>query len=104
MYATRVRAVGEDRESYNYTYDLFVRRYPDVVKAAMRISSTEASTRLLARAVELAGALTSRQAQKLFDWDEERVARTALKLEASRQLARARSGRDEMLVLPALLG
>ena len=103
MYATRVRAVGEDRESYNYTYDLFVRRYPEVVKAALHISSTEAATRLLARAIELAGALTPRQTQKLFDWDEERVVRTAAKLEGSRKLARARSGRDELLVLPGLV-
>ncbi len=103
MYATRVRAVGEDRESYNYTYDLFVRRYPEVVKAAEGISSTEAATRLLARAIELAGAITSRQAQKLFDWDGERVARTAARLEGARKLARARSGRDELLVLPELV-
>ncbi len=103
MYATRVRAVGEDRESYNYTYDLFVRRYPAVVKAALRISSGDAATRLLTRAIELAGAMTPRQAQKLFDWEEERVARAATKLEAAHKLARAGSGRDQLLVLPVLV-
>src|SRR3979411_3535893 len=49
MYVARVRAVGEGREDYNYTYDLFVHRYPEIVKAAERLSSAHAAgTRLYA--------------------------------------------------------
>ena len=37
MVAETVKAVGERSDDYNYTYDLFVRRYPEVVKAAERL-------------------------------------------------------------------
>ncbi len=70
MYVARVRAVGEGREDYNYTYDLFVRRYPEIVRSAERISSSDATLSLLERAVELAGAVTPRQLARLFEWDE----------------------------------
>jgi len=70
MYVARVRAVGEGREDYNYTYDLFVRRYPEIVKAAERISSPDATQALLERAVELAGAVSPKQIARLFEWDE----------------------------------
>jgi len=70
MYVARVRAVGEGREDYNYTYDLFVRRYPEIVKAAERISSSDATQVLLERTVELAGAVTPKQLARLFEWDE----------------------------------
>ena len=70
MYVARVRAVGEGREDYNYTYDLFVRRYPETVKAAERISSADATLALLERTVELAGAVTQKQIARLFEWDE----------------------------------
>ncbi|HUQ16669.1 MAG TPA: hypothetical protein VM070_02670 [Candidatus Saccharimonadales bacterium] len=81
MYVARVRAVGEGREDYNYTYDLFVRRYPEIVKAAERISSADASLALLDRTVELAGAVTPKQLARLFEWDEalqERAIRRAV--------------------------
>lgn len=81
MYVARVRAVGEGREDYNYTYDLFVRRYPEIVKAAERISSADASLALLDRALELAGAVTPRQLARLFEWDDalqERAIRRAV--------------------------
>ena len=102
MYVTRVRAVGETHEDYNYTYDLFTRRYPEAVKAAERLSSAEAMTTLLARALDLAGAVTSRQAERLFDWDEASAARTIARLEAAGRLARRPSGRDALLLLPDL--
>ena len=70
MYVARVRAVGEGREDYNYTYDLFVRRYPEIVKAAERISSPDATAALLERAIELAGAVSPKQIARLFEWDE----------------------------------
>ncbi|GAC1487769.1 MAG: hypothetical protein NVS1B1_03820 [Candidatus Limnocylindrales bacterium] len=81
MYVARVRAVGEGREDYNYTYDLFVRRYPEIVKAAERISSADACLALLDRTVELAGAVTPKQLGRLFEWDEalqERAIRRAV--------------------------
>jgi hypothetical protein len=98
MYLARVRAVGEGREDYNYTYDLFVRRYPETVRAAERMSSSEAMGALLSRLVELAGGVTERQIAKLFDWSEERVAHAVRRLEAKRALARV----DGVLVLPTL--
>src|SRR5437016_3218242 len=55
MYVARVRAVGEGREDYNYTYDLFVRRYPETVGAAERMSSSEAMIALLAHLLGLYG-------------------------------------------------
>lgn len=61
MYVARVKAVGEGREDYNYTYDLFVRRYPETVKSAERISSSDAMTMLLRRLLELAGGVTAKQ-------------------------------------------
>src|SRR2546427_10928144 len=36
MYVARVRAVGEGREDYHYTYDPFVRRYPELVRIGGR--------------------------------------------------------------------
>ena len=70
MYVARVRAVGEGREDYNYTYDLFMRRYPEIVKSAERISSSDATLSLLERTVELAGAASRKQVARLFEWDE----------------------------------
>ncbi|MGH2498847.1 MAG: AlkZ-related protein, partial [Candidatus Limnocylindria bacterium] len=75
MHVARVRAVGEGREDYNYTYDLFARRYAAAVRAAERVSSPDAAAALLQRALELAGGLTARQAEQLFDWEGDRVAR-----------------------------
>ena len=47
MYVALVRAVGEGREDYNYTYDLFGRRYPEALKAAEQLSSADAMRALL---------------------------------------------------------
>src|SRR5919204_1526720 len=74
MYVARVRAVGEGREDYNYTYDLFVRRYPETVRAAERLSSAEATGSLLSRLLELSGGVSEHQVARLFDWTEDRVA------------------------------
>ena len=79
MYVARVRAVGEGREDYNYTYDLFVRRYPEIVKAAERISSSDATLALLERTLELAGAVTPKQLARLFEWDEALQERATLR-------------------------
>jgi hypothetical protein len=98
MYVARVRAVGEGREDYNYTYDLFVRRYPETVRAAERSSSADAMTALLAHLLELAGGVTERQVAKLFDWSEERVAHAIARLEAKKALVRS----NGLLVLPTL--
>jgi len=100
MYVARVKAVGEGREDYNYTYDLFVRRYPETVKSAERISSNDAMTTLLRRLLELAGGVTTKQASRLFDWDDEQTERTTARLEAKRGVARI----DGTLVLPELVG
>ncbi len=102
MYVTRVRAVGEGREDYNYTYDLFARRYPEAVKAADRISSADATRALLERSLELAGAITVRQLERLFEWGDDRTRRTIDRVEAASGLVRAVRGRDTLLVLPSL--
>ena len=98
MYVARVRAVGERSDDYNYTYDLFVRRYPETVKAAERLSSADATVALLERLLELAGGVTVKQIGRLFDWDAERTDRAARHVEAKRGLARA----EGMLVLSEL--
>src|SRR5213083_320671 len=98
MYVARVRAVGEGREDYNYTYDLFVHRYPEVVRAAERASSADAMSALLAHLLGLSGGVTERQVTKLFDWSEDRVAHVARRLEMKKALVRA----DGLLVLPTL--
>jgi hypothetical protein len=99
MYVARVKAVGEGREDYNYTYDLFVRRYPETVKSAELISSNDAMTTLLRRLLELAGGVTTKQVKRLFDWDDEQTERTTARLEAKRGVARV----DGTLVLPELV-
>ena len=73
MYMSRVKAVGERSDDYNYTYDLFVRRYPETVKAAERLSSSEAAVVLLRRLLDLAGGVTPKQVQRLFDWENDRT-------------------------------
>ncbi len=98
MYVARVRAVGEGREDYNYTYDLFVHRYPETVRAAASASSADAMTALLARLLDLAGGVSEAKVTKLFDWSEDRVAHVARRLETKKQLVRA----DGLLVLPTL--
>jgi len=100
MYVARVRAVGSGREDYNYTYDLFVRRYPETVKAAERLSSADATATLLERTLSLAGALTRKQLLRLFEWDDEVAARAIDRLEQAGALVR----RDVTLVLPSLAG
>ncbi len=104
MYVAMVRAVGEGREDYNYTYDLFVRRYPEAVQAAEAVSSAEAADVVLARLVELAGAVTAAQAQRLFEWDDERIKRALGRCEAAGALRRVRGGRAELIILPSLAG
>lgn len=98
MYVARVKAVGERSDDYNYTYDLFVRRYPETVKAAEKLSSNDATAALLRRLLELAGGVTPKQVTRLFDWDEERTARATLRVEEKRGLVRV----DGMLVLPGI--
>src|ERR671937_3076897 len=88
MYVARVKAVGERSDDYNYTYDLFVRRYPETVRAAERVSSADANAAVLRRLVELAGGVSAKQIQRLFDWDDERAARTIAQLEAKRAAVR----------------
>jgi DNA-binding Lrp family transcriptional regulator len=98
MYIARVRAVGEGREDYNYTYDLFVRRYPETVRAAERASSADAIAALLGHLLALAGGVTEAQITKLFDWSSDRVAHAARRLEMKNALVRE----DGLLVLPRL--
>ncbi|HKW79139.1 MAG TPA: crosslink repair DNA glycosylase YcaQ family protein [Candidatus Limnocylindria bacterium] len=98
MYVARVKAVGERSDDYNYTYDLFVRRYPETVRAAERTSSSDASAALLSRLLDLAGGVTPKQIRRLFDWDDERAARAIKRVEAKRGLVRV----DGTLVLPQL--
>ena len=100
MYVARVKAVGEGREDYNYTYDLFVRRYPETVKSAERIASNDAMAALLRRLLELAGGVTTKQVKRLFEWDDEQTDRTIARLEAKHGVARV----DGTLVLPELVG
>ncbi len=88
MYVARVRAVGEGREDYNYTYDLFVHRYPETVKAAERLSSADATATLLERTLTLAGAVTEKQLRRLFEWDEDVAARAIARLEGAKKLVR----------------
>ena len=98
MYLARVRAVGEGREDYNYTYDLFVHRYPEVVRAAERMTSADAMSALLARLLVLAGGVTERQVGKLFDWTDDRVTHLVTRLETQNALVRI----EGALVLPTL--
>lgn len=100
MYVARVKAVGEGREEYNYTYDLFVRRYAEVVKAAEPVASADARARILGAAVGLAGALTEKQAGKLFDWGDGPLRRAADRLAAAGALVRLERGREAIFVLP----
>lgn len=102
MYVARVRAVGEGREDYNYTYDLFGRRYPEAVKTAERVPSAEATRVLLERSLGLAGALTVRQLERLFEWGEDRTRRAVERVESAGGLVRSARGRDTLLVLPSL--
>jgi winged helix DNA-binding protein len=88
MYVARVKAVGERSDDYNYTYDLFVRRYPETVKAAEKLSSSDATATLLRRLLALAGGVTGKQVMRLFDWDEPTATRTIAQVEAKRGLAR----------------
>ncbi len=99
MYVARVKAVGEGREEYNYTYDLFVRRYPEAVRAAGPIASADARGRVLGRALELAGALTERQASKLLDWGEEPLRRALDRVVAAGTAVRRGTGREAIVVL-----
>ena len=80
MYLARVKAVGERSDDYNYTYDLFVRRYPETVKAAERLGSSDATALLLRRLLALAGGVTPRQVQRLFDWENDRAKKAIDKL------------------------
>src|SRR6266704_3755085 len=98
MYVARVRAVGEGREDYNYTYDLFVHRYPETVRAAERATSADAMTALLAHLLDLTGGVSEAKVTKLFDWSEARVAHAARRLELKKALVRT----DGLLVLPTL--
>ena len=99
MYVARVKAVGEGRADYNYTYDLFVRRYPEIVRSAERISSNDAMTTLLRRLLDLAGGVTAKQVMRLFEWDNTQTERTTLRLESKGGLVRV----DGTLVLPELV-
>jgi hypothetical protein len=98
MYVARVRAVGEGREDYNYTYDLFVHRYPEAVRAAEKMTSAEAIATLVRRLLDLAGGVTERQIAKLFDWSDDRVAHAVARLEAAHRATRV----EGVLVLPTL--
>ncbi|HEY8647868.1 MAG TPA: crosslink repair DNA glycosylase YcaQ family protein [Candidatus Limnocylindria bacterium] len=98
MYVARVRAVGEGREDYNYTYDLFVRRYPEIVKAAEHVSSGDATALLLERTLALAGSVTRKQILRLFEWDETVADRAIARLEGATKLVR----RDALLLLPSV--
>ena len=98
MYVARVKAVGERSDDYNYTYDLFVRRYPETVKAAERHTSADASAAVLLRLLALSGGVSAKQIGRLFDWDEERTARAIELVERRRGLVRAGS----LVVLPGL--
>ena len=96
MYVARVKAVGERSDDYNYTYDLFVRRYPETVKAAEGLSSADATLILLRRLLELAGGVTEKQVSRLFDWENARTARAVDALESTGGVRRV----DTLLVLP----
>jgi uncharacterized protein YcaQ len=98
MFVARVKAVGERSDDYNYTYDLFVRRYPDTVKAAERISSTDAVEDVLRRLLELAGGVRPKQVARLFDWENDRTERAIAKVESDGGLVRVES----LIVLPEL--
>jgi hypothetical protein len=99
MYVARVKAVGERSDDYNYTYDLFVRRYPEIVKAAEKLSSSDASATVLRRLLDLAGGVTAKQIARLFDWDDARAAKAIAHVEEARGLVRV----DGTLVLPGLV-
>ena len=97
MYVARVRAVGEGREDYNYTYDLFVHRYPETVRAAERATSTEAMTALLGALLDLAGGVseTGHEALRLGARSASRT-RPRIDVERIKALLRA----DGLLVHP----
>lgn len=103
LYVTRVRAVGEGREDYNYTYDLFARRYPAVVAMATRLSSGQAMREILLRGLALAGAMPGAKVAAVFGWDEERTDSLVAELEAEGKVSREGNGRTQLLVLPQLL-
>jgi hypothetical protein len=98
MYVARVKAVGERSDDYNYTYDLFVRRYPETVKAAERLTSSEATALLLRRLLELAGGVTPRQVRRLFDWESHQTEMAITKVTTDGGLVLI----DGTLVLPEI--
>ena len=75
-----------------------MRRYPETVKAAERLNSADAAAALLRSLLELAGGVTTKQVTRLFDWDEDRTARAAQRLEGERALVRS----GGMLILAGL--
>lgn len=98
MYVARVKAVGERSDDYNYTYDLFIRRYPETLKAAERISSSDAAAALLRRLVELSGGVTAKKVGRLFDWETDRTEKIIANVAAEGGLVVI----DGLLMLPAL--
>lgn len=102
MYVTRVRAVGEGREDYNYTYDLFTRRYPASVRAAGASSSRSAMRAVLRRAIEMAGAVEERHVARTFEWEPDVAGRIADDLERDGVLVRSGAGSQRLLVLRRL--
>jgi hypothetical protein len=102
FYVTRVRAVGEGRVDYNYTFDVFTRRYPKIVSRAARLQSGAAMRAILTRGLELAGALPEAKLATIFGWDDERAARLVVELERAGSLARIGEGRARLVALPRL--
>ena len=98
MYVARVKAVGERSDDYNYTYDLFVRRYPETVKAAERLSSAEACAALVQRLLDVSGGLTRKKISRLFDWEPDQTERVLARVMKD---GRGRSVGD-LVVLPEL--
>ncbi len=56
------------------------------VKAAERLGSSEAAAVLLRRLLDLAGGVTPKQVQRLFDWDSDRVTKAIDLLAKKRHL------------------
>ena len=65
----KVGIADSNRWGYAYVYDLFMRRYPDVLEKARRIPSGEAMSFLLRRYLRNVIAQPESSVQRLFRWE-----------------------------------
>jgi hypothetical protein len=71
-----------NRWKYCYVYDLFLRRFPELVAIARTINSTQAIRTIFCRYLKTVVAATPEQVLRLFGWEAWRLARIVTSLVA----------------------